>query len=169
MAVRRFVCNSGTMDAEAWKRVRPVLVATLIPITAALGFFALATYAKKTPKIADRPSMAAFDACLSANGLQPQQSYQSQFDQSVAAQQEMKVCGSKIPPALLAKQQQQAEAAQSSFRDCVRGMAGSSGGFGRFRDRGNFRAAYAVCRKLIEGGQGAAPAKSPAKPVAPVA
>src|SRR5260221_13887487 len=112
----------------AWKRMRPVLATTLVPIVAALGFFVLATYAKKSPSIADRPSMAAFDACLTANNLQPQQSYQSQFDSTIAAQQELKVCGSKIPQSVIKSWQKQAESSRSSFRECMQNMAGSGGG-----------------------------------------
>src|SRR5260221_14578507 len=103
----------------AWKRMRPVLATTLVPIVAALGFFGLATYGKKTPSIADRPSMAAFDACLTANNLQPQQHYQSQFDATIASQQEMKVCGSKIPASVIRSGQKQAEGSRSSFQECM--------------------------------------------------
>jgi hypothetical protein len=141
-----------------WKRVRPVLLTTLVPVVAALGFFALATYAKKTPNVQDLPSMAAFDACLSANDLQPAQSYASQFDAQIASQQEMKVCGSKVPPEVIQKWQQQAEAAQSSYSQCIKNLAGSGrgGGFGRFRSEpsSGFRNALATCRSLIQGGGG---------------
>src|SRR5712692_2464179 len=98
---------------EGWNRVRPVLLTTLVPIIAALGFFALATYGKRSANPADMPSMAAFDACLTANGLQPQQHYQSQFDATIAAQQEMKVCGSKVPASVIKSWQQKAQASRS--------------------------------------------------------
>ena len=95
---------------EGWKRIRPVLLTTLVPLVAALGFFALATYAKKAPNVKDLPSMAAFDACLTANDLQPAQSYASPFDAQIASEQEMKVCGSKVPPEVIKKWQPNAEA-----------------------------------------------------------
>jgi hypothetical protein len=159
-----------------WKRVRPVLLTSLVPVVAALGFFGLATYGKKTPSIADRPSMAAFDACLTANNVQPQQHYQSQFDATIASQQEMKVCGSKIPASVIRSWQKQAEGSRSSFQECMQNMAGSGGrrGFGRFRGgpSGDFRNAYVICRSLLQGsGEGGSspPPKSPAKPVAPIA
>jgi len=152
-----------------------VLLTTLVPVVAALGFFGLATYGKQSASIADRPSMAAFDACLTANNLQPQQRYQSQFDATIAAQQEMKVCGSKIPAGVIKSWQKQSESSNSSFRDCLRNMAGSGGGrgFGRFRGgpSSSFRNAYLVCRSLLQGrGEGGStPKKTPAKPVAPIA
>ena len=148
------------------------LVVSLVPEPS--GIYLLATYAKHSPSIADRPSMAAFDACLTNNNLQPQQSYPSQFDASVAAQQEFKACGSKIPPAVIKAQEQKQLAAQSAMRDCVRGMGGfGSRGFGRFHrgSRGNIRGAYAACQSLLGrgGAAGPAPPKSPAKAVAPIA
>ena len=141
-----------------WKRVRPVLLTTLVPVMAALGFFALATYAKKSPNVKDLPSMAAFDACLSANDLQPAQRYGSQFDEQVASQQEMKVCGDKIPPEVIKKWEKQAEAGSSSYRECIKNLAGSQGGggFGRFRGGPSqgFRSAFSTCRSLLQGGGG---------------
>ena len=167
--------QSGPVDQQAWKRLRPVLATTLIPVAAAGGFFALATYAKRSPSPADAPSMAAFDACLSANGLQPQPSYPSRFDETVAAQQELQTCGDKVPAAVMKKWQGQAEASQSSLRDCVRELGGSSGpGFGRGRFGGgganSFRDAMLTCRQLLAGGATKPAPKQPlAKPVAPVA
>ena len=141
-----------------WKRVRPVLLTTLVPVMAALGFFALATYAKKSPNVKDLPSMAAFDACLSANDLQPAQSYASPFDAQVASEQEMKVCGDKIPPEVIKKWQKQAEVGSSSYRDCIKNLAGSrsGGGFGRFRGGPSqgLRSAFATCRSLLQSGGG---------------
>jgi hypothetical protein len=166
------------VDPETWKRIRPVLATTLIPIAAALGFFALATYAKKTPSVADRPSMAAFDACLSEHGLQSQGNYATQFDAQVAAQQQMKVCGSKIPASVIRSWQQQAEASRASFRECMHNMAGSSGvhGFGRFRggssrDFDSMRNAFVICRSLLQQGDsgGRVPNKPLGTPVAPIA
>ena len=141
---------------ETWARVRPILLTTLVPIAAAVGFFMLATYGKTKANVLDQPSMAAFDACLSANNLQPAQSYPSQFDETVAAQQEMQVCGSKIPPAVIAGWQKQADATQSSFRNCLNNLGGfSQGGFGRGRDDSSGSgSAYATCSSLLQGSGG---------------
>ena len=94
-----------------WKRVRPVLLTTIVPVAAALGFFALATYANTKGDVRDLPSMAAYDACLTANDLQPAQSYATEFDRQIAAQQMMKVCGDKIPPEIIKKWENEAQAA----------------------------------------------------------
>jgi hypothetical protein len=147
---------------ETWARVRPILLTTLVPVVAALGIFVLAVYGKTSANVLDQPSMAAFDACLSANNLQPAQSYPSQFDQTIAAQQEMQVCGSKIPPAVIAGWQKQADAAQASFQNCINALGGSSrgGSFGgRFgggdRDGSSgFRGAYNSCQALLQGSGG---------------
>jgi len=163
------------VDEQAWKRLRPVLATTLIPVAAVGGFFALASYGKRSANPAEAPSMAAFDACLTENGLQPQASYPSPFDETVAAQQELKVCGSKVPAAVIKKWEGQGESSQSSFRDCMRQLGGSSGpGFGRGRFGGgrasSFRDAMLTCRQLLGGSAGgAAPTKPSTKPVAPVA
>lgn len=145
----------GDSHQATWKRVRPVLLTTLIPVVAALGFFALATYAKKSPSVQNEPSMAAFDACLTANDLQPAQSYASQFDEQVASQQEMKTCGNKIPSYVIKKWQQEAEAAQASYRECIENLGGSGhSGFGRFHSgpSSGFRNALSTCRNLLQGG-----------------
>ena len=138
-----------------WKRVRPVLLATLVPVVAALGFFALATYGKRRARHADQPSMAAFDACLTEHGLQPAENYPSQFDATVAAQQQMKACGDKIPKKVLEK-----AAGRAARREVVvprvhpatfRRLA-VRGGFGRFRGgpSQSFRDAFSICRSLLE-------------------
>ena len=153
---------------ETWARVRPVLLATLVPVVAALGFFALATYGKTKGNVHDQPSMAAFDACLSANDLQPAQSYPSQFDETVAAQQEMQVCGDKIPPEVIKGWQQKAAAAQSSFRECMSNLGGSRHrGVGRFRGgvSSGFRDAYYTCRGLLQGSGGSGGSPIPKKSV----
>lgn len=140
-----------------WKRARPVLLTTLVPVVAALGFFALATYAKKSGNVKDQPSMAAFDACLSANDLQPAQSYASDFDRTVAGQQQMKVCGDKIPPEVIKSWQKKAGAGSSSYRECIKNLGGSrSRGVGRFRGGPSpgYRNAVATCRGLLQGGGG---------------
>jgi hypothetical protein len=52
--------------------------------------------------------------------------------------------------------QQKAEAADASYRDCIRAIAGDGGGFGRF-GRGpssGFRAAVATCRSILQGAGG---------------
>ena len=137
-----------------WKRVRPVLLTTIVPVAAALGFFALATYANTKGDVTKLPSMAAYDACLTANDLQPAQSYATDFDRQVAGQQMMKVCGDKIPPEIIKKWQKEAQAARGSFRECMENLGGSrSRGFGRFRGQPStgFRDAYVTCRGLLQG------------------
>jgi hypothetical protein len=154
-----------------WKRVGPVVLTSLVPIVAALGFFAVEISSKKGPaNAANQPSMAAFDACLTENDLQPAQSYASTFDQTVASEQEMKVCGDKIPPAVIKSWQQKSEQANAAYRECIEKLAGSSGGgFGRFR-RGpssGFRAAVATCRTLLQGGGSGSTPVVPKKTTAP--
>jgi hypothetical protein len=152
-----------------WKRVRPVLLVTAVPIVAAFGYLALATYAKKTANPADLPSMAAFDACLTANNLQPTGGG-SQFDQQIASEQEMKACGSKIPSYVIAKWRAQAEAQQTAYRECVENLAGPGRGFGRFHGPpANFRAALAACRGLLQGGGGGGPPVAKKNAPGPVA
>ncbi len=154
----------------------PILLTTLVPIVAALMFFALATYGKRSGNIADQPSMAAFDACLTANGLQSTGDYPTQFDATVAAQQQMKACGDKIPKQVIQKAEDQQRAAMSSYRECLHNMAGSSGsrGFGRYRGgpSSGFRQAFSICRSLLQNGGdgGSQPAVPKTKPAAgPVA
>ena len=158
---------------SGWKAARPVLLTTLVPVAAALGFFALATYGKKTPSIKDQPSMAAFDACLTENGLQSTGDFPSQFDETVAAQAQMRACGDKIPKKVIekaqAEQQARRSAAQSSYRECMSNMSGSSGRpqrFGRFRSgpSQSFRDAFAICRSLLQGsGEGGQQQTTPKK------
>ena len=137
--------------AKQWKRVPPVVLTAVVPVFAVLAFFALATIAKNSPRnVKNEPSMAAFDACLTNNNLQPAQSYASQFDEQVAADQEMKVCGSLIPPSVIQKQEQQAETANAAYRSCIEGFVGS--GSGRFH--GGFHNAAAACQSLLQGGGG---------------
>jgi hypothetical protein len=160
-----------------WHRIRPVLLTTLVPIAAALGILLLALYGHKSANVADEPSMAAFDACLTANNLQPAQSYPSQFDETIAAQQEMKICGSKIPQSAIRKAESERQAAMSAYRECLQNLAGSrSAGAGRGRFRGgpsqSYRDAYANCQSLLGsggGGGGSAPQKPQVTSVAPVA
>jgi hypothetical protein len=146
-------------ERSGWKAARPVLLTTLVPVVAALGFFALATFAKHTPSIKNQPSMAAFDACLTAHDLQSTGNYPTQFDETVAAQQQMKTCGDKIPKKVLEqaqqKQQDSRRAAMASYRECIRNMAGNrTRGFGRFRGGppSGFRDALTICRSLLQGG-----------------
>jgi hypothetical protein len=162
-------------ERSGWKSARPVLMATLIPLAAALAFFAVATYGHKSGDVRDQPSMAAFDACLTEHGLQSAGAYPTQFDETVAAQQQMQACGDKIPKQVLQQAQDRRSAATSSYRECIGNLAGSrSRGFGRFRGgpSQSYREAFAICRSLLqsggEGGQQTTP-KTPATPVAPVA
>jgi hypothetical protein len=161
-------------QGSGWKSARPVLLTTLVPVAAALGFFALATYGKKSADPRAQPSMAAFDACLTEHGLQPAGAYPSQFDETVAAQQQMKMCGDKIPKQVLQKAQDERRAAMSSYRECLDNLGGSRRpSVGRFR--GGFsqsrRDALVICRSLLQnggggGGQATTPKKKAAPPVA---
>jgi hypothetical protein len=137
--------------------VGQVLVVTLVPVVAALAFFALATYGKKTGNIADQPSMAAFDACLTEHGLQSTGNYPSQFDATIAAQQQMKACGDKIPKQVIQRAEAKQRAAMDSYRECIHNMAGGSdGSFGRFRGgpSSSFQQAFSICRSLMQNGGG---------------
>jgi hypothetical protein len=149
-----------------------VVLVTLVPVVAALGFLVLATYGKRTGNIADQPSMAAFDACLTAHGLQPTGDYPTQFDATIAAQQQMKTCGDKIPKQVIQKAEDKQRAAYASYRECIHNLAGSSSsrGFGRFRGgpSSGFRQAFSICRSLLQnGGDGGAPAPRAPKTNAP--
>jgi hypothetical protein len=157
---------------SGWFDARPVLMTALVPIVAAAGILTMAIYGKRSGNVAEQPSMAAFDACLTAKGLQPAGRYPSQIDASVAAQEQFQACGDKIPKAYLEREAAQASAerraAVSSFRQCVESMGGShrSFGFGRRFQRGpsqGFRNAVAACRALLEGASGGTE-KPPAKP-----
>jgi hypothetical protein len=137
-----------------------VLVVTLVPVVAALGFFALATYGKKTGNVADQPSMAAFDACLTEHGLQQTGNYPTQFDATVAAQQQMKTCGDKIPKQVIENAEAKQRAAIDSYRQCLHNIAGNQGmqSFGRFRGgpSSSLRQAFSICRSLMQDGGGPA-------------
>ena len=141
-------------EESGWKKAGPVLLATLVPLVAAAGFFALATYGKRNGDVTQQPSMAAFDACLTAHGLQPSGSDPSQFDATVLAQQQMQACGDKIPKAVLQKAQDERRARIASYRECIRNLGGGSG-FGR--DRGGpsqgFREALSICQSLLGEGR----------------
>jgi hypothetical protein len=150
----------------------PVILVTLVPVVAALGFLALATYGKRTGNIADQPSMAAFDACLTEHGLQPAGQYPSQFDATIAAQQQMKACGDKIPKKVIENAEAKQRAAMTSYRDCIKNMSNGGGprGFGRFRSgpSQSFRDAFSICRSLMQGGgDGGSPAPAAPKPSGP--
>jgi hypothetical protein len=99
--------------------------------------------------------MAAFDACLTAHGLQSSGSYPSQFDANVAAQQQMQTCGDKIPKAVIQKAQDERRAQIASYRECIRNVGGGSG-FGGYRGgpSQSFRQALSICQSLLaEGGR----------------
>jgi hypothetical protein len=139
----------------AWKRVPTVVLTTLVPVAAALGFFAFALAAKKgPPNYKEMPSMAAFDACLSANNLQHVGGFASEFDQAVWSQEVMKVCGHEIPPEQIEASRKSAEERQSAYRDCVRGIAGS-------RRSGQYRKAVSICRSLLQGSEGGSTPSAP--------
>ena len=145
-------------ERSGWERARPVLLTTLVPVAAAAGFFLLAVYGKTSADPRAQPSMAAFDACLTEHGLQSSGAYPTQFDQTVAAQQQMEACGDRIPKKVLEDAATEQRRATASYRQCLKNLGGGfSRGFGRFRDppSSNVREAFATCRALLADGGGA--------------
>jgi hypothetical protein len=161
------------IDPEWWKEHRPILLATILPILAAIGLFVAVTTMHTSQNLADRPSMALFSACLDANNLDPIGGYTTQFDATEAAQQAMKLCGSKLPASVRNGGGQQ-NPGVVAFNQCMKNLGGSSHpSFGRFGGGGSFRNAYLTCRSLLAGnapdqGPGAS-STSTTTPVAPVA
>mgnify|MGYP001029726810 CR=1 FL=1 len=60
-----------------WLSARPLLLTTVVPVAAALGFFALATYGHRDGDVRKQPSMAAFDACMKLDAFQRAQPSQA--------------------------------------------------------------------------------------------
>jgi hypothetical protein len=144
-------------------------------VLAAIGAFVAVTTMRTSPNLANRPSMALFSACLDANNLDPIGGYTTQFDATEAAQQAMKLCGSKLPASVRNGSAQQ-NPGVVAFNTCMKNLGGdrSSGFFGRrFGGGGNFRNAYLTCRSLIAGNapdQGSrSTSTTTTTPVAPVA
>jgi hypothetical protein len=166
-------------ESSGWARARPLLLTTLVPVVAALGILMLAVYGKKSPSIKDQPSMAAFDACLTAHELQSTGDFPSQFDETVLAQAQMRECGEKIPKKVIEdaqrKQDAQRQEARSSYRECMQNLGGSGRprNFGRYRSGPSqgYRDAFAICRSLLQGGDegGRQTPKAKTQPAAPVA
>jgi hypothetical protein len=75
------------ISPEWWREHRPILLATILPVLAAIGVFVAVTTMHTSPNLANRPSMALFSACLDANNLDPIGGYTTQFDATEAAQQ----------------------------------------------------------------------------------
>jgi hypothetical protein len=151
------VSQFGLVDEQVesgWKKAGPVVLVTLVPLAAAAAFFALATYGKRNGDVTKQPSMAAFDACLTAHGLQPSGSDPSQFDATVLAQQQMQACGDKIPKAVLQKAEDERRAQIASYRECIRNVGGGSG-FGGYRGgpSRSFRQALTICQSLLGEGR----------------
>ena len=172
MAARRGWAEFG---GERWKRNRPIVLATILPVLAAIGAFIAVTSMHSSPNLATRPSMALFSACLDANNLDPPGGFSTQFDAEVAAQQAEKLCGSKLPASV--RDGNHESPGQVSFDQCMKNLGGneSHGLFGHSRFGGGgsgFRDAYLTCRSLIAGqapdsGQQAPPTTTaPAEPAA---
>ncbi len=158
-----------------WREHRPILLATILPVLAALGAFVAVTTMHTGQNLANRPSMALFSACLDANNLDPIGGYTTQFDATEAAQQAMKLCGSKLPASVRNGSEQQ-NPGVVAFNTCLKNLGGERhGGFfgGRFGGGSSFRNAYLTCRSLIVGNapdqaRGGTPTTT-TTPVAPVA
>ena len=133
---------------EWWQEHRPILLATILPTLAAIGLVVAVTTLHTSQNLADRPSMALFSACLDANNLDPIGGFTNQFDATEAAQEAMKLCGSKLPPSARNGGGSQ-NPALVAFNQCMKSLGGSHHGFGRFGGGGGFRTAYATCRSLI--------------------
>jgi hypothetical protein len=163
------------ISPEWWREHRPILLATILPVLAAIGAFVAVTTMHTGPNLANRPSMALFSACLDANNLDPIGGYTTQFDATEAAQQAMKLCGSKLP-ASVRKASERPDPGVVAFNSCLKNVGGDrhSGFFGgRSESRSSFRNAYLTCRTLIaatepDQGRGATTTTT-TTPVAPVA
>jgi hypothetical protein len=136
------------IDKEWWREHRPILLATILPIIAAIGAFVAVTTMHTGQNLANRPSMALFSACLDANNLDPLGGYTTQFDATEAAQQAEKLCGNKLPASV---RNGQSDPGVIAFNSCMKNLGGTSHrGFGRFGGGSGFRDAYATCRSLLQ-------------------
>lgn len=135
------------IDPEWWKEHRPILLATILPIIAAIAAFVAVLMIPNSQNLSQRPSMALFSACLDANNLDPIGGFASQFDAQEAAQQAMKLCGKELPASV---KNGQSDPGQIAFNNCMKSIGGSHRGFGRFGGGGNFRNAYLTCRTLLQ-------------------
>ena len=111
------------IDPEWWKEHRPILLATILPVLAAIGLFVAVTTMHTSPNLANRPSMALFSACLDANNLDPIGGYTTQFDATEAAQLAMKLCGSKLPASVRNGSGQQ-NPGLVAFNQCMKNLGG---------------------------------------------
>jgi hypothetical protein len=132
------------IDQEWWNKHRPILLATILPVLAAIGAFVALTTMRPTQNISQRPSMALFSACLDANNLDQIGGYTSQFDAEEASQLAIKLCGSKLPPS--ARDGQQTDPGVVAFNQCMKNL----GGHRRGRFGGSYRSTYATCRNLLQ-------------------
>jgi hypothetical protein len=164
------------ISPEWWREHRPILLATILPVLAAIGVFVAVTTMHTSPNLANRPSMALFSACLDANNLDPIGGYTTQFDATEAAQQAMKLCGNKLPASVRNGSAQQ-NPGVVAFNSCMKNLGGDrhSGGFfgRRFGGGSSFRNAYLTCRSLLAGNApdqgGGASSTTTTTPVAPIA
>lgn len=134
------------ISQEWWDDHRSILLVTILPVLAAIGAFVALTTMHTSPNISQRPSMALFSACLDANNLDQVGGYTSQFDAEVAAQQAMKLCGSKLPAS--ARNGQQTGPGVVAFNQCMKNLGGHHRG--RFGGGGGFRSTYNMCRSLLQ-------------------
>jgi hypothetical protein len=135
------------IDPEWWNEHRPILLATILPVLAAIGAFVALTTMRPSQNISQRPSMALFSACLDANNLDQIGGYTSQFDAEEASQQALKLCGNKLPAS--ARNGQQTDPGVVAFNQCMKNLGGSHRR-GRFGGGGGFRGTYNTCRSLLQ-------------------
>ena len=137
------------IDPGWWREHRPILLATILPVLAAIGAFVAVTIIPSSTNLSERPSMALFSACLDANNLDPIGGYTTQFDATEAAQQAMKLCGNKLPASV---RNGQSNPGAESFNECMKNLGGSRHpGFGGFGGGSSFRNAFTTCRSLLQG------------------
>jgi hypothetical protein len=136
------------IDQEWWKEHRPILLATILPILAAVAAFVAVLTIHTGSNQSERPSMALFSACLDANNLDPIGGYTNQFDATEAAQQAMKLCGNKLPASV---RNGQSSPGAEAFNECMKNLGGSRHpGFGGFGGGSSFRNAFTTCRSLLQ-------------------
>ena len=115
------VAGRSRINREWWREHRPILLATILPVLAAIGAFVAVTTMHTSQNLSQRPSMALFSACLDANNLDPIGGYTTQFDATEAAQQAMKLCGNKLPASV---RNGQANPGVIAFNSCMKNLGG---------------------------------------------
>ena len=167
------------IDEERWKEMRPLVLATIVPVVAAIAVFVVASSDHPAKKdVSQEPSLALYEACLQDNGLDPVGGFATQFDAQVAAQQGLKQCGKDLPRGALDGSGDR-NSLQARYRECLKNMGANRGSsFGRFRfgPSSRTRSAMSICRSLLDPRDGdgqqptptttTTPADNPAAPVA---